>query len=86
MTKAITKYASRFARVLIIIFPILFAVNVLNTFNIEESEMQMKSMNVLDTLKNGNEECSSTMVINASFAILLAALWNMKKIIKIGAI
>lgn len=81
-------YASRIANVCIIIFPLFFASVVFTSFtNEEHTFLDNKQLNVL-TLENEqiNTECSSKLVINVAFAIVLAALWNAKKIIKIGTI
>ena len=75
----ITKF-SRVANILLIIFPILFAINVCSSIQSEEIKVHNK-------VKEGEEDyCLGSIFLNLSFAVFLAALWNGKKIIKIGVI
>ena len=85
------KYATTLANVIVIAFSLFFAMNVFSSINKEENifkkiqtELNVKHLEHMDLPYE--EECSTTMIINASFAVLLAALWNVKKIIKIGTI
>jgi hypothetical protein len=67
------------ANVLLIIFPILFAITVCTSVYDENSKLTLK-------YTDSEEGCKSNMIINMSIAIGLAALWNSKRIIKIGAL
>jgi hypothetical protein len=75
----ITKF-SRIANILLIIFPIFFAINVC-------SSIQTEDIKVFDKVKENEEGyCFGSIFLNLSFAVLLAALWNGKKIIKVGVL
>jgi hypothetical protein len=70
------------ANIILIIFPILFAITVCNSVYKEEKGFQ--AIYTEDAVTD--EGCDGVMLINISFAILLGAIWNGTKIIKIGAI
>ena len=90
MTLNLNKYYTKLANILIIIFPLLFAANVYISFIKEESMFRELETKILVPMNNANEvkdtKCSTSMFINASFAVVLAFMWNAKKAIKIGTI
>jgi hypothetical protein len=64
----------------LIIFPIIFAGMVTQSLFIENIKMK-------EFIASEDEDiCSTTMFLNVSLAIVLAALWNGNRIIKIGVI
>ena len=65
---------------LLIAFPLFYAVTVCYSFTLENSTEPSRS-----EIKTHNECCDS-MFINIGIAILLAAIFNAKKIIKVGAL
>jgi hypothetical protein len=72
------------ANILLIIFPILFAITVCNS--VYKENTKLTTQQIFENENPQHEDCSGTMIINISFAILLAALWNGKRVIKIGTI
>lgn len=64
-----------------VLFPLIFLVNIVACFN-DEGASDASSITIE---KNGN--CgTSGIIVNATFAVILAAMWNAKKMIKIGSI
>jgi hypothetical protein len=67
------------ANFLLIIFPILFALTVFwSVFN-EEKILSTHDVEV-------DDDCAGSMIVNVSFAIFLGAIWNGKKILKVGTL
>lgn len=89
MSKTAGKYASILANICIIVFPLLFATNVYFCFSKENSLLGEidEATKIVNMAHIEKSECSkSTTILNVSITIVLAALWNMKKAIKIGSI
>ena len=69
-----------FGNLFLIIFPIIFAGVV--TLSLCRENIKMSEL-----IPSEDEDiCPTTMVVNVSLAILLAALWNGNRIIKTGVI
>jgi hypothetical protein len=66
---------------LLLLFPIFFGVMVFYSITSEDNKMI-----IISNKKEREIECSGSLFLNISFAVILAAAWNGKKIIKIGAI
>jgi hypothetical protein len=75
---------TRIINILIIIFPILFALNIYTSLN-KENTLNLSQTKYTQS-PSTEEECEGTMLVNISFAVILAALWNGKRVLKIGAI
>ena len=84
MTKSVQNIASALVFISIFIFALFFAFKVVSSINSEETLVKTD----ISTLKyeENDYDCSSNLLINASFAVVLAGLWNAKKMIKIGSI
>ena len=100
MRHNMNNYAVKIANLMVVTFSLLFAVNVYVSVNKENTFVNLQDSNILSSMKNQNEvyfknsnsissdECSNmTQVLyNATFAILLAFTWTLKKAIKLGTI
>jgi hypothetical protein len=67
--------------IILVVFSMSFVIMVYYSLKTEDIQ-QINIKNKEDT----NIECGDSLFFNLSFAIILAALWNGKKIIKIGVI
>ncbi len=65
---------------MLILFPLCFAVNVGYSF-MQENAM----MNKTDQIKIEGV-CIDSIFLNIAFAVVLAAIWNGQKIMKVGAL
>jgi hypothetical protein len=93
-------YAVKIANIMVVGFSLLFAVNVYLSLNKENTFVNLQDSNILSTMNNqyevnlkstnsiSSDECSnmSSVLYNATFAILLAFTWTLKKAIKLGTI
>jgi hypothetical protein len=70
------------ANILMVIFPVLFAYNVCSSVFLEGQADTLHPKNT-DAV---NDECTSSLLLNGSIAIVLGALWNFKKVLKIGSL
>ncbi len=89
MTKSNAKLMCLTANVCVIIFTILYATKVITSFNKEDSYRDLShNKSLLQKEENGENQhhCYGNMMINLTFAVCLAALWNAKKVMKIGTI
>jgi hypothetical protein len=88
MTKTLGKFVLLLINVFLVVFPLIFAINVYTSFTKEENIVKIfeEEINLLTVDQIENTNCSSTIVFNVGFAVLLAALWNSTKVIKIGTI
>lgn len=104
MSKSVRKCTEILVNFFMIVFPLIFAMNIYICINKEadvfyryskelhEPKVEEKielTENVLESAQTttmGTENCSNSVIINMSFAVILAALWNAKKIIKLGII
>ena len=88
MTLNVNNYYTKLANLLIIIFPLLFAANVYASFIKEENIFTELENKIHVPMSNANEvkdtKCTTDILLNASFAVVLAFMWNAKKAIKIG--
>jgi hypothetical protein len=93
-------FALKLANVMILVFPLMFAANVyicfnkeaISTLNFDHEEygklIQPSEVYVEEINSNSSTTCnvSTTIIFNASLAVLLAYMWNATKAIKMGAI
>lgn len=88
MVKTFSKFASVVVNACILFFPIFFAVTVMKTLSLEDAQIENANFrgNYQVTATDSNFDCSSKMLMNVSFAIILAGLWNAKTMMKIGSI
>jgi Ca2+/Na+ antiporter len=66
---------------LLLLFPVFFAIMVYYSFKNEDS-MQIN----YTKQEEKSVECGDSLFMNISFAVILAAVWNGKKIIKVGTL
>jgi hypothetical protein len=92
MARKVNSYVSKFSSVFIIIFVTLFLVNFCSTIQ-EENKIIEKLMDTQSSASNINDaeiqdkQCPQQLLLmNASFAVVLALLWNAKQVMKIGTI
>lgn len=64
-----------------VLFPLFFLVKILSFLNEDVSSEISSKSNVSE-----NNCSTSSILVNATFAVILAAMWNAKKMIKIGTI
>ncbi len=86
MNRTLTKWTCSFSAILIISFPILFAMDVYSS--IDQENLSIKFQGDTGTLLDMYSSCVSCLGaywVNVCFAIFLAAVWNTKEVIKIGA-
>jgi hypothetical protein len=69
-----------FTNFMLILFPLCFAVNVGYSL-IQENAIINKSEQIED-----ETVCIDSIFLNMAFAVVLAAIWNGQKIMKIGAL
>ncbi len=91
MARKVNTYASKFSSVFIIIFVMIFLVNFCSSLQ-EENNILDKHLNTKSSLSDINDEeiqdkqCTQHLFLNASFAVVLALLWNAKQAMKLGTI
>ena len=84
-TSLAIKYAKYLITLILIISPIIIAYKVITTTFEEEPEVKLDSVHIIET-SYSKLHCASELLLNASFSIMLALLWNSKDAIKIGIV
>ena len=84
-TSLAIKYAKSIITFILIISPIIIAYKVITTTFAEEPEERQDSVHIIEA-SYSKLQCASELLLNASFSIMLALLWNSKDAIKIGIV
>lgn len=75
------------SNICVLLFSVLYATQVIKSFANEEIESNKLVNNELALVNEvEKQECDRNFIMNLGFAIILAALWNVKKVIKVGVI
>jgi archaellum component FlaF (FlaF/FlaG flagellin family) len=82
---SVTYKYSLISNIILILFTIVFAITVYSSIDQENTNLNQIQAKYEEPFTE-NDQCTSSTLINVSFAIVLAALWNGKRIIKIGTI
>lgn len=88
MMKAHGKLALLLINIFIVAFPLIFAMKVYTSFTKEENliDKLQEDLNLIMLKQSNLSNCSTTIMFNVGFSVMLAVLWNSTKVMKIGII
>ena len=92
MTSPLIKLTKTLFSFVLIVFPLLMSYNILcSTFqdkrwNLQDNTIELKSSREAINFPFSMIDCNNELVINSSFTIIIAILWNYKNALKIGII
>jgi hypothetical protein len=96
MKTSITKIANIIVIISLLMFSLFYATKVVNSIKEEDNILsqfeiieQNNVNNIDDNVNDVNvniDECQGDLFLNAAYAVILAGLWNAKRILKLGLI